>query len=165
MPLIHRLAALTCTVMLVAGCAAPTGGGALHASQDPFASLSPAEALTPQAQGTRVRWSGGIRSVDRRAGNRACFTLLHATSDSEGYLRWPPGGQTFIACGPGDYDDKLIEPFVLLSIEGRVAGQETLQRQPVPVIEIDLLHRHSDCVQGSEDSPECYAGPLRPRTP
>ncbi|RYE95278.1 MAG: NADP-dependent isocitrate dehydrogenase, partial [Oxalobacteraceae bacterium] len=42
----------------------PTGGDASRALQYPSVSLSPAEALTPQAQGTRVRWSGGIRSIN-----------------------------------------------------------------------------------------------------
>ena len=163
--MLERLALLTCTVLLVAGCATPARDGTSRAPQDLFASLSPADALAPQAEGGRVRWSGGIRSVERRAGHRECFTLLHATFDSDGYLRWPPGGQTFVACGPGYYDDRLIEQFTLLSFEGRVAGPETVQGLPVPMIEIEMLHRHSDCVQGSEDSPRCVSGPLRPRTP
>lgn len=159
------LACLTCTTVLLAGCAAPPDHAASRTPTTRFASLSPDEALTPQALGARVRWSGGIRSVEQRPVALQCLTLLHANFEPDGFLRWPAGGQTFVACGRGNYDSLLIEPFTVLSIEGRVVGRELIQRTPVPLIMIDALYRHSDCVQGSEDSPVCFSGLLRPRAP
>ncbi len=184
MPL-HRplhIAALFCTAALLAACTTPadreaatarnavptTGresGRAALASRHPVADLSPAQALAPEAQGARVRWSGGINAIESSEGARQCFTLLHATFDARGVLQWPRDAQNFVACGPGHYDRDLVAQFTLVSIEGRVAGQQMLLDKPVPVMEIETLYRHSDCVQGSEKSPECYAGYLRPRSP
>lgn len=184
MPL-HRplhIAALFCTAALLAACATPAdrgaatarhamaatdreGGGAALASRAPVADLSPAQALAPEAQGARVRWSGGINAIESRKGARQCFTLLHATFDAQGVLQWPRDAQHFVACGPGRYDRELVAQFTLVSLEGRVSGQQVLLDKPVPVMEIDALYRHSDCVQGSEKSPECYAGYLRPQSP
>lgn len=163
---------------LLAGCATPNDRAAAPAAQAaaaarsdadrparPAAALAPAQALAPQAQGVPVHWSGGINAIDAREGGRVCFTLLHATFDAQGVLQWPRDAQEFVACGPGDYDRDLVAQFTLVSFDGRVAGQERRLGRPVPVIEIDALYRHSDCVQGSEASPECYTGYLRPRQP
>ena len=184
MPLHHPLhiAALLCTAALLAACATPAdreaatarhavtiagleGGRAVLASKDPVVDLSPAQALAPGARGARVRWSGGINAIESRDGARQCFTLLHATFDARGVLQWPRDAQNFVACGPGHYDRDLVAQFTLVSLEGHVTGQQMLLDKPVPVMEIEALYRHSDCVQGSEKSPECYAGYLRPQSP
>ncbi|MGJ7543357.1 hypothetical protein [Variovorax sp. LT1R16] len=136
-----------------------------HTAKDQIVDISPAEALTPLTPGMRVRWSGGINAIDARDGGRQCFTLLHATFDAQRVLQWPRDAQEFVACGPGDYDRRLVAPFGLLSIDGRLVGSQRLRGKAVPVIEIDALYRHSDCVQGSEKSPECYAGYLQPEKP
>ena len=179
----HRhIAATLCAAALLAGCATPDDRAAASAPQAaadarsdadrpartpkrPAAELAPAQALTPQAQGMQVHWSGGINAIDAREGGRICFTLLHATFDARGVLQWPRDAQEFVACGPGDYDRDLVAPFTLVSFDGRVAGQALRLGRPVPLVEIDALYRHSDCVQGSEASPECYTGYLRPRQP
>ncbi|WP_455342512.1 hypothetical protein [Variovorax durovernensis] len=178
----RHIVVLLCAVALLAACATPadheaapvrhavatTGsevGRTALASKDPVVDLSPAQALAPRAQGARVRWSGGINAIDAREGGRQCFTLLHATFDPQGVLQWPRDAQNFVACGPGYYDRDLVAQFTLVSFEGHVTGQRVLLDKPVPVMEIEALYRHSDCVQGSETSPECYAGYLRPRRP
>ncbi|KAI1694263.1 hypothetical protein DdX_20213 [Ditylenchus destructor] len=134
--------------------------------QDPVVDLSPAQALAPGARGARVRWSGGINAIESRDGARQCFTLLHATFDARGVLQWPRDAQNFVACGPGHYAPGLVAQFTLVSLEGHVTGQQMLLDNPgFPLMEIEALYRHSDCVQGSEKSPECYAGYLRPQSP
>ncbi|MES2530852.1 MAG: hypothetical protein V4636_07435 [Pseudomonadota bacterium] len=175
---IHRLrhgAAILCAAALLAACSSPVRipGAASVAEADrpartpvqPVADLSPAQALTPQAQGLRVRWSGGINAIDAHDGGQQCFTLLHATFDARQALQWPREPQNFVACGQGRYDQQLVTQFTLLTLDGRVTGQQLLLGRPVPVIEIDALYRHSDCVQGSEKSPECYSGFLQPKKP
>lgn len=134
-------------------------------SEKPIVDISPAQALTSPTLGVRVRWSGGINAIEARDGGRQCFTLLHATFDAQRVLQWPRDAQEFVACGPGDYDPKLVAQFGLLSIDGHLVGSQLIRGKAVPVIEIDALYRHSDCVQGSEKSPECYAGYLRPEKP
>jgi hypothetical protein len=178
----RHIVALLCTVALLAGCATPAdreaaparhavaatgseGGRTALASKDPVVDLSPAQALAPRAQGARVRWSGGINAIDAREDGRQCFTLLHATFDPQGVLQWPRDAQNFVACGPGYYDRDLVAQFTLVSFEGHVTGQRVLLDKPVAVMEIEALYRHSDCVQGSEKSPECYSGYLRPQRP
>lgn len=133
--------------------------------KNPATNLSPAQALTPQAQGLRVKWTGGINAIDTGEAGRQCFTLLQATFDAQNVLQWPDDAQQFVACGAGHYDQRLVTQFTLVSFEGRVAGQRIVQNKPVPVIEIEALYRHSDCVQGSENSPECYTGYLQPHQP
>lgn len=166
-----RLCAILGACVLLAACAAPADRAApsppiaAAKPQAPVADLSPAQALSPSAQGARVRWSGGIHTIEAREGARQCFTLLQATFDARQVLQWSRDPQYFVACGPGDYDRNLVAPFTLLSIGGRVVGSQQLVGKPVPVLEIETLYRHSDCVQGSEQSPECYAGELQPERP
>ena len=88
--------------------------------------------------------------------------MLHATFDARGVLQWPRNAQTFVACGPGTYDQALVAQFSLVSFEGRVTGEQVVLGRPVPVIEIEALYRHSDCVQGVEKEPACYSGYLQP---
>jgi|CXWL01.2.fsa_nt_gi hypothetical protein len=170
---------MLCATVLLAACATPSDGDKT-AAQPPTRvadrdanrpgrtpenlapTLSPAQALASGTQGARVRWSGGINAIDAQEGGRQCFTLLHATFDALGVLQWPGDAQQFIACGAGPYDRALVSQFSLVTFDGRVAGQQVLAGKPVPVIEIDALFRHSDCVQGSEKIPECYAGYLQP---
>jgi len=109
-----------------------------------------------------VRWSGGISAIEGRDNGRQCFSMLHATFDARGVLQWPRNAQTFVACGPGTYDQALVAQFSLVSFEGRVTGEQVVLGRPVPVIEIEALYRHSDCVQGSEKEPACYSGYLQP---
>lgn len=178
----RRITATFCAAALLAACATPSPNdtppsqsASLAASREanrpgrtpkgPAANISPAQALAPQAQGQRVKWTGGINAIDTREPGRQCFTLLHATSDAQGVLQWPRDEQQFVACGAGYYDSKLVTQFTLASFEGRVAGQQTVLNKPVPVIEIEALYRFSDCTQGSENSPECYSGYLQPQKP
>lgn len=177
-----QIAAALCAAALLAACHTPASheapaapraaaetdrkpGGPAAASRPQAVDLSPAQALSSQALGARVRWSGGINAIDAREGGRQCFTMLHATFDARGVLQWPRDAQQFVACGAGGYDRNLVAPYTLLSLEGRVTGQDVLLGKPVPVIEIETLYRHSDCVQGSEQSPECYSGYLQPGKP
>jgi len=159
---------MLCAAALASACGTPTDRAAdrpAPSSATPPTQLSPAQALTPQAQGKRIHWSGGINAITPEEGSRQCFTLLHATFDAQGVLQWPRDGQEFIACGAGYYDRDLVAQYTLVSFDGRVAGQRMLLGKPVPVIEIEALYRHSDCVQGDEKIPACYSGLLQPRKP
>ncbi len=161
----HRhIAATFCAIALLAACTTPADRET-RTAKDPVVDLSPAQALTPQAKGARVHWSGGISAIDAREGGRQCFTMLHATFDAQGVLQWPGDAQDFIACGAGPYDSDLVAQFTLVSFDGRVTGQQVLAGKPVPVIEIEALYRHSDCTQGNENIPQCYSGYLHPRKP
>lgn len=160
--------ALLCAAVLVSACSTSSDRQAdqtVGTTKSQPTNLSPAEALTPEAQGKRIHWRGGISAIETQDGDRQCFTLLYATSDERGMLQWPRDEQQFIACGAGYYDRDLVAQFTLLTLDGRVTGQRMFLGKPVPVIEIDALYRHSDCVQGSEKSPECYSGLLQPRKP
>lgn len=176
----HRhLAVMLCASALLAACATSTDHEApstvaaekrattrpARTAEAPVVDLSPAQALAPLRQGVRVRWSGGINAIEAAEGGRQCFTLLQATFDARHVLQWPGDGQEFIACGPGDYDRRLVAQYGLVSIDGHVVGAQRVVGRQVPVIEIDALYRHSDCVQGSEEIPECYAGYLQPEKP
>lgn len=159
---------LLCAAALAGACSTPSDRRADQTAGAPHPqtiSLSLAQALTPQAQGKRIHWSGGINAIEAQEGARQCFTLLHATFDARNVLQWPRDEQQFIACGAGDYDRDLVALYTLVSFDGRVAGQRMFLGKPVPVIEIEALYRHSDCVQGSEKSPECYSGLLQPQKP
>lgn len=163
----HAIALLSAAA-LVSACSTPSDRQAdqtVGTTKPQPITLSPAQALTPQAQGKRVHWSGGINAIEAQEGARQCFTLLHATFDAQNVLQWPRDEQQFIACGAGDYDRDLVALYTLVSFDGRVAGQRMFLGKPVPVIEIEALYRHSDCVQGSEKSPECYSGLLQPQKP
>ncbi len=170
MPL-HRkrhATALLCAAALVSACSTPSDRQAdqtVGTTKPQATPLSPTQALTPQAQGQRIHWSGGINAIEAQEGARQCFTLLHATFDAQNVLQWPRDEQQFIACGAGDYDRDLVALYTLVSFDGRVAGQRMILGKPVPVIEIEALYRHSDCVQGDEKIPACYSGLLQPRKP
>jgi hypothetical protein len=164
----RHILAMLCAAALATACGTPSDRAAdrpAHSADTPSVKLSPAQALTPRAQGTRVHWRGGVSAIEAQEGDRQCFTLLYATSDERGMLQWPRDEQQFIACGAGYYDRDLVAQFTLLTLDGRVTGQRMFLGKPVPVIEIDALYRHSDCLQGSEKSPECYSGLLQPRKP
>lgn len=157
-----QLAIVVAAAMLMAACTTPASPPASRAAHEAEADLSPAQALTPQAQGVRVRWSGGINTVDADGAGRQCFTLLHATFDARQVLQWPRNAQRFVACGPAYADQNLVAPFTLVRIDGHVAGQAQLQGETVPRLEIDALYRYSDCLQGDETLPECRSGFLAP---
>jgi hypothetical protein len=171
MPFPHRkrhIAALLCATALAMACSTPADhkpDQAARTTKPQTTTLSPAQALTPQAQGKRIHWSGGINTIEPQEGSRQCFTLLHATFDAQNVLQWPRDEQQFIACGAGDYDRDLVALYTLVSFDGRVVGQRMFLGKPVPVIEIEALYRHSDCVQGDEKIPACYSGLLQPRKP
>ncbi|WP_395347750.1 Slp family lipoprotein [Variovorax sp. UC122_21] len=159
---------LLCAAALVSACSTPADhepDPPARTTKPQTTTLPPAQALTPQAQGKRIHWSGGINAITPEEGSRQCFTLLHATFDAQGVLQWPRNEQEFIACGAGYYDGNLVAQYTLVSFDGRVAGQRMILGKPVPVIEIEALYRHSDCTQGNEKIPECYSGLLQPRKP
>lgn len=161
-----QVAVVIAATALMAACTTPALPPAGSAAPEAEAvDLSPAQALTPQAQGVRVRWSGGINTVDADGAGRQCFTLLHATFDAQHVLQWPRNAQRFVACGHAYDDQNLVAPFTLVSIDGHVAGQERLQGETVPRLEIDALYRHSDCLQGDEKLPECHSGFVAPTKP
>lgn len=164
----RHIVAMLCAAALASACGTPSDRAPdqpVLSSAAPPTTLSPAQALTPQAQGQRIHWSGGINAIEAQEGARQCFTLLHATFDAQNVLQWPRDEQQFIACGAGDYDRDLVALYTLVSFDGRVAGQRMFLGKPVPVIEIEALYRHSDCVQGDEKIPACYSGLLQPRKP
>lgn len=153
---------------LLAGCTAPpavapnTRGISASAVTD----LSPAQALAPDRRGATVRWAGGIQRVDPRAEGGQCFTLLYAALDAQGVAQWTREPAYFRACSRGRYDAQLLQPFTRVVIEGRVGEPGTFLGTPVPTLEIDVLHRHSDCLASETDfvaHPECRSGVLAPQ--
>ncbi|MFM9925944.1 hypothetical protein VLK31_23340 [Variovorax sp. H27-G14] len=56
---------MLCAIALLAACATPADRDA-RSSRSPVVDLSLAQALTPQAKGARVHWSGGISAIDAR---------------------------------------------------------------------------------------------------
>ena len=115
----------------------------------PFTDINPRQALQGSAQGARVCWGGGLRTLQAET--------------KEGYLSWPREATFFKACGRGAYDRQLLQPFTLVWISGKVTGQAEFTGTPIPVIEIDALYRGSDCLEG-DTAPQCvhsYLQPLR----
>lgn len=128
----------------------------------PFTDINPRQALQGSAQGARVCWGGGLRTLEAVSAERDCMVLLQAESKG-GYLSWPREATFFKACGRGAYDRQLLQPFTLVWISGKVTGQAEFTGTPIPVIEIDALYRSSDCLEG-DTAPQCvhsYLQPLR----
>ena len=128
----------------------------------PFTDINPRQALQSSAQGARVCWGGGLRTLQAVSADRDCMVLLQVETQ-EGYLSWPREATFFKACGRGAYDRQLLQPFTLVWISGKVTGQAELAGTPIPVIEIDALYRGSDCLEG-DTAPQCvhsYLQPLR----
>ena len=122
------------------------------------AALTPEAALDPRHIGTRVRWAGGVYGIDGR-----CLTILFARSGDYGEPRWTPDPtyQTFVACGSGVYDPKLVETQTNVTIIGEVTGKQYVGMggggSDGPTIGIERLYRWSDCLAG-DDSPVCKQG-------
>ena len=104
-----------------------------------------------------------MNSIRAEENGRQCFRMLIAVFTPNGNLDWPREPGYFDACGPGTYDPQLVAQFSLLTFEGRVAGQRLAWDAPIPVIEIDRLYRHTDCVQEDQKFAGCYAGYLTPQ--
>ena len=122
------------------------------------APLTPDEALDERHIGKRVRWAGGVYSIDG-----SCLTILFAQSGDHGEPRWTPEPtyQTFVACGPGVYDPDLVETHTNVTIIGEVMGKQYIGMggggSDGPIIRIGKLYRWSDCLAG-DDSPVCRQG-------
>lgn len=159
-----RIAAALCAVAMLTACTTPPGSAPTTSrQQEDVSELKPSEALGTQAQGRKVRWSGGVNSISPEGDGRQCFRMLVANFSPGGNLDWPREPSYFYACGRGTYDPQLVAQFSLLTIEGRVDGQKLAWGTLLPVLEIERLYRHTDCVQGEEEAPGCYAGYLMPR--
>ncbi|VTY34191.1 Uncharacterised protein [Xylophilus ampelinus] len=156
-------------LLLMAGCAGAPPAQRTDSSVAAAPSPTRAQALQADAIGARVRWYGGIDRVQARDDGRDCFTLRYGHTDAQGRLQWPDDPRElhpFVACGPGRYERGLVEPFTVLRVEGRVVGQATVWGVPAPVLEIDAVHRLSDCLASETDfvaHPECRSGLLRPQ--
>lgn len=120
--------------------------------------LTPDEALDKRHIGKRVRWAGGVYSIDGR-----CLTMNFARSGDYGEPRWTPEPtyQAFVACGSGAYDAELVHPYTNVTIIGRVTGKQYIGMggggSEGPVISIERLYRWSDCLTG-DASPVCKQG-------
>lgn len=153
---------------LLAGCtASPTAAPTIHgAAAAAVTDLSPAQALASERRGAAVRWAGGIQSVESRAEGGQCLTLLYAAFDAQGVVQWTREPAYFRACSRGRYDAQLVQPFTRVVVEGRIGESGTFLGAPVPTVEIDVLHRHSDCLASETDfvaHPECRSGVLTPQ--
>lgn len=158
---------LSAAALLLAGCASEpasrVGPGA------PSTSLTRAQALSPEAVGARVLWYGGVASVQARDDGRDCFTLRYGRTDEQGRLQWPRDARALhpvVACGPGRYPRRLVEPFTVLRVQGRVVGQAVVWGVAAPVLEIESVYRQSDCLDGETDfvaHPTCRSGLLTPQ--
>lgn len=161
--------ALLGTAALLAGCAAPLPpADPVRDSAAAVTPLSPAQVVAQQATGVRVRWAGGIASVEAHEGGRDCFVLRYGRLDAEGTVHWPQDHkdwQPFVACGKGSYDPELVEDFTVLTFEGRVVDWRSVSGRSAPVIEISSVFRHSNCVQTTDlnVSPRCRPSFLLPR--
>lgn len=155
-------------LLLLAGCAAPSsptpagrGAAAPHVIE-----LSPTQALASARRGAAVRWAGGIQRVESRSEGGQCFTLLYAAFDAQGVVQWTREPAYFRACSRGRYDAQLVQPFTRVVVEGRVGEPGIFLGAPVPTLQIDVLHRHSDCLASETDfvaHPECRSGVLTPQ--
>ena len=161
--------------------AAQTGGGALIAPTQQschyqalpdgvgqnarFTDITPKQALAKDRSGARVCWGGGLREIAQQedAQGRDCITWLYATVPEKGGLTWPSDATFFMSCGPSGYDRQLLEPFVQATISGKVTGQTRFAGEAIPVIEIDAIYRHSDCLQGETSYPQCVHSYIQPQ--
>lgn len=156
-------ALLFCAAMLVPGSvawstepdAAEENEALIRAEVAP---LTPDEALDERHIGKRVRWAGGVYSVDGR-----CLTINFARTGEYGEPRWTPDPtyQSFVACGAGPYDPELVHDYTNVTIIGRVTGKQYIGMggggSDGPTISIEKLYRWSDCLAG-DDSPVCKQG-------
>ncbi|QXZ11445.1 hypothetical protein KUF54_15100 [Comamonas sp. Y33R10-2] len=90
------------------------------------------------------------------------MVMLYAELSPKIIWGWPREASFFMACGPGHYDRKLLQPFTLGLISGKVMGQAEFAGVPIPVIEIEAFYRASDCLQG-DTSPQCVHGHIQPQ--
>ena len=122
------------------------------------APLTPDGALGEQHIGKRVRWAGGVYSINGR-----CLTILFARSGDYGEPRWTPEPtyQTFVACGSGVYDADLVHAHSNVTIIGEVTGKQYIGMggggSDGPAVRIEKLYRWSDCLAG-DDSAVCKQG-------
>lgn len=133
-----------------------------QAQPGPFSALIPTQALAASAKGQRVCWGGGLRTIEAVEGERDCVVMLYAELRPKIFWGWPRDASFFMACGPGHYDRKLVQPFTLGLIGGKVTGQAEFAGVPIPVIEIEAFYRASDCLQG-DTSPQCVHGHIQPQ--
>jgi hypothetical protein len=154
---------LLCAAMLVPGSPAwstePDPAEEIEALiRAEVAPLTPDEALDERHVGQRVRWAGGVYSVDGR-----CLTINFARTGDYGEPRWTPEPtyQSFVACGAGPYDPELVHDYTNVTIIGVVTGKQYIGMggggSDGPSIEIERLYRWSDCLAG-DDSPVCKTG-------
>ncbi|MEG0937479.1 MAG: hypothetical protein RSE32_03785 [Comamonas sp.] len=133
-----------------------------EAQAGPFSAIIPMQALAVSAKGQRVCWGGGLRTIEAVEGGRDCVVMLYAELSPKVFWGWPRDTSFFMACGPGHYDRKLLQPFTLGLIGGKVTGQAEFGGFPIPVIEIEAFYRASDCLQG-DTSPQCVHGHIQPQ--
>ena len=136
-----------------------TGAAALLG---PFKSLTPEQAIGPEAVGSRVCWGGGLNKITELESGRDCMTMLYGDPGAEQGWRWPRQASYFMACGPGRYDRKLFEQFMMATVSGKVVGRAEFIGLTIPVIEIDAIYRLSDCLQG-DTAPQCVHGYQQPQ--
>ena len=136
-----------------------TGAAALLG---PFKSLTPEQAIGPEAVGSRVCWGGGLNKITALESGRDCLTMLYGDPGAEQGWLWPKQASYFIACGPGHYDRKLFEQFTMATVSGKVVGRAEFIGLTIPVIEIDAVYRLSDCLQG-DTAPQCVHGYQQPQ--
>ena len=128
----------------------------------PFGALTPEQAAKPEAVGARVCWGGGINKIEESESNRDCMTMLYGDPGAEQGWLWPKQASYFIACGPGHYDRKLFQQFMMGTVSGKVMGRAKFIDMTIPVIEIDAIYRLSDCLQG-DTAPQCVHGYQQPQ--
>ena len=136
-----------------------TGAAALLG---PFKSLTPEQAIGPEAVGSRVCWGGGLNKITALESGRDCMTMLYGDPGAEQGWLWPKQASYFIACGSGHYDRKLFEQFTMATVSGKVVGRAEFIGLTIPVIEIDAVYRLSDCLQG-DTAPQCVHGYQQPQ--
>jgi outer membrane lipoprotein len=92
-----------------------------------FATVTPQQAVSQNAQGTRVRWGGEIIKVEPKP-DSTCFEVLSRElySDARPNPRDGSGGR-FIACGKGFFDPAVYAKGRDLTVVGAVKGTEQHQ--------------------------------------
>jgi len=92
-----------------------------------FAAVTPQQAVSQNAHGTRVRWGGEIIRVDPKP-DSTCFEVLSRELYSDARPTRHDGSEgRFIACSKGFYDPAVYVKGRDLTVTGEVAGTEQHQ--------------------------------------
>jgi outer membrane lipoprotein len=148
---------VTTAALALGGCASvPT-----QLAGNDFAAVTPKQAASQSAHGTRVRWGGEIIKVEPKAEN-TCFEVLSRALYPDARPRRHDGSDgRFIACSKGFYDPAVYTKGRDLTVTGSVAGTE---QHRVGEFEYTYAHVDADNVYlwPKRDYANAYYDPWRP---